>query len=140
MGSLLAAASGAFAGIISKVRTGTGFKISAGEGRIHGHRKLKRVNANIIDVKISGSDTDIDLGIVEQTGLSPKRGTPLPVHFSQDEIFYVLEGEHHFIVGSDKYQLKAGESIFLPRKIPHALTQASGHARTMVIFQPAGKM
>ena len=33
-------------------RNDKGFKIKAGEGRLHGHLTLKGVNANIIDVKV----------------------------------------------------------------------------------------
>jgi hypothetical protein len=51
-------------------RTDKGFKINAGEGRIHGHIKLKGVNANVQDVKVSGSDTDGALAVFEQTSLT----------------------------------------------------------------------
>lgn len=117
-----------------------GFKISAGEGRFHGHIKLKGVNSNILDVKISGKDTQGDLAIFEQTSLSPGRGTPLHVHHSQDEIFYVIEGAYFFKVGEEKFHLVAGDSIFLPRKVPHAWTQESDKSRMMVSLQPAGKL
>jgi quercetin dioxygenase-like cupin family protein len=117
-----------------------GFKVGAGEGRIHGHIQLKGVNANILDLKVSGKDTNGTLAIFEQTGLSPKRGTPLHVHHNQDEIFNVIAGEYHFIVGGDKFQLKAGDTIFLPRKVPHAWTQVSRRAKMNVIVQPAGKL
>ncbi len=121
-------------------RESNGFTIKAGEGRYHGHIQLKGVNSNIQDVKISGKDTDGDLAIFEQTGLSPKRGTPLHVHPNQDEIFYVLEGEYHFQLGTDKHELKVGDSIFLPRKVPHAWVQISERGRMTVIVQPAGKL
>lgn len=122
------------------VRNDKGFKIANGEGRIHGHMKLKGVNANILDLKVSGSDTDGALAIFEQTSLTPKRGTPLHVHPNQDEIFYVLFGEYYFQVGTDKHKLKAGDSIFLPRKVPHAWTQVSETGKMMVVLQPAGKL
>jgi len=117
-----------------------GFKIGAGEGRIHGHIKLKGVNSNILDVKISGTDTDGLLAIFEQTSLSPGRGTPLHFHHSQDEIFYVIEGTYYFQVGDDKYELSTGESIFLPMKVPHAWTQKSEKGKMLVVLQPAGKL
>ena len=117
-----------------------GFVAKAGEGRYHGHIQLKGVNMNIQDVKVSGKDTNGDLAIFEQTGLSPKRGTPLHVHPSQDEVFHILEGEYHFQVGQDIHQLKAGDSIFLPRKVPHAWTQVSERGRCTVLVQPAGKL
>ena len=121
-------------------RNDKGFKILAGEGRLHGHIKLKGVNANILDVKISGSDTNGDLAIFEQTSISPGRGTPLHIHHFQDEVFYVIEGTYKFQVGEDKYDLTTGDSIFLPRKVAHAWTQVSEKGKMIVTFQPAGKL
>ncbi len=117
-----------------------GFKINSGEGRIHGHIKLKGVNANILDVKISGSDTEGELAVFEQTSLSQGKGTPLHIHNSQDEIFYVLEGAYYFQLGDEKFNLAVGDSIFLPRKVAHAWTQVSEKGKMTVILQPAGKL
>lgn len=117
-----------------------GFKIKGGEGRIHGHIKLKGVNSNVLDVKISGSDTNGGLAIFEQTSLSQGRGTPLHVHFEQDEVFYILEGSYRFKVGNDIYDLTVGDSIFLPRQVPHAWSQVSKTGKMTVILQPAGKL
>ena len=117
-----------------------GFKIDSGEGRIHGHLKLKGVNANILDLKVSGKDTNGELAIFEQTSISQGRGTPLHIHPQQDEVFYVLEGEYYFKVGNEKYRLGVGDSVFMPRNIPHAWTQVSEKGKMTVIFQPAGKM
>jgi quercetin dioxygenase-like cupin family protein len=132
----------AFAKIKSPLflRTDKGFKISAGEGRIHGHMKLKGVNANVLDVKVSGSDTDSGLAIFEQTSLSPGKGTPLHIHHSQDEIFYVIRGSYYFRVGEEKFTLTKGDSIFLPRQVPHAWTQVSKKGKMTVTVQPAGKL
>ncbi len=117
-----------------------GFKIDSGTGRIHGHIQLKGVNSNILDVKVSGSDTNGDLAIFEQTSLSQGKGTPLHLHHAQDEIFYVLEGSYFFQVGDEKFKLANGDSIFMPRKVPHAWTQISETGKMIVVFQPAGKM
>ena len=91
-------------------------------------------------MKVSGQDTNGDLAIFEQTGLSQMGGTPLHVHHFQDQIFYVLVGEYHFQVGTTKHQLKAGDNIFLPRKVPHAWTQRSKEAKMTVVVQLAGKL
>ncbi|WP_240635634.1 cupin domain-containing protein [Hymenobacter rigui] len=98
------------------------------------------MNQNILDVKVSGHDTNGDLAIFEQTSLSQGRGTPLHVHLGQDEVFYVLDGEYAFQVGEDKYRLKTGDSIFLPRQVPHAWTQVSARGHMLVTMQPAGKL
>jgi quercetin dioxygenase-like cupin family protein len=117
-----------------------GFKINAGEGRIHGHIKLKGVNSNILDVKVSGSDTNGELAIFEQTSLSQGKGTPLHIHHSQDEVFYITEGSYYFQLGEEKFKLSKGDSIFLPRMVPHAWTQVSETGKMTVVLQPAGKL
>lgn len=122
------------------MRVNEGFATKAGEGRYHGHIQLKGVNKNILDVKVSGKDTNGELAIFEQTSLSPKRGVPLHIHPNQDEIFYILDGEYHFQVGDTKYELKTGDTIFLPRNVPHAWVQIAERGRMTVIMQPAGKL
>jgi quercetin dioxygenase-like cupin family protein len=117
-----------------------GFKIESGEGRIHGHLNLKGVNANILDLKVSGKDTNGELAIFEQTSISQGRGTPLHIHPLQDEVFYVIEGEYYFNVGIEKYRLSVGDNIFMPRNVAHAWTRVSAKGKMTVIFQPAGKM
>ena len=138
--TLVAAPLAGIARNIKKYYVDKGFKIKAGEGRYHGHLKLKGVNSNIMDVKISGKDTNGDLAIFEQTSLSPGRGVPRHVHPLQDEVFYVIEGSYFFEVGGDKHHLTTGDSIFLPRAVPHAWIQASEKGKMIVTFQPAGKI
>ena len=121
-------------------RTDKPFKINAGEGRIHGHIKLKGVNLNVLDLKVSGNDTDNGMAIFEQTSLTQGKGTPLHVHPLQDEVFYVVDGSYYFQVGDGKFSLSKGDSIFMPKNVPHAWTQVSEVGKMTVIFQPAGKM
>jgi len=121
-------------------RSDKGFLTKSGEGRKHGHLKLKGVNSNVLDVKVSGSDTDGGFVMFEQTSLSQGKGTPLHVHHKQDEVFYVVEGEYYFQIGDDKFRAFAGDTVFLPMKVPHAWTQVSPKGKMTVTFQPAGKM
>ncbi len=69
-----------------------------------------------------------------------KMGPELHVHFDQDETFYVVEGEYLFQVGDEKQTLKAGDTIFLPRKVPHTWLQLSDNGKLIYLLQPAGKM
>jgi quercetin dioxygenase-like cupin family protein len=80
------------------------------------------------------------MAIFEQTSLSQGRGTPLHVHLHQDEVFYVMDGSYRFKVGDDMFDLATGDSIFLPRKVPHAWSQLSAKGKMLVILQPAGKL
>ncbi len=121
-------------------RTGAGFKVASGEARFGEHFKMKGVTLNNLDIKISGSDTENDLAMFEQTGFTPNGGPPLHIHPFQDEWFYVIEGEYHFQVGDDKYELKKGDTIFLPRNVQHAFVQLTEKAKMIVTYFPAGKM
>lgn len=119
---------------------GKGFKVASGEARFGKHYKMKGVTLNVLDIKISGNDTENALTVFEQTGLTPKGGPPLHIHPNQDEWFYVIEGEYLFQVGDDRYEMKAGDTIFLPRKIQHAFIQLTEKGKMIVSYLPAGKM
>lgn len=117
-----------------------GFKVNAGEARFGVHYKMKGVTFNTLDIKISGKDTEDGLAVFEQTGLTPYGGPPLHIHMYQDEWFYVLKGKYKFQVGEDKFDLTTGDTIFLPRNIPHAFIQLSKKGKMIVSYLPAGKM
>ena len=124
----------------SSNRLEKGIKIARGEGRIHGHIQTRGRLPGVVDVKISGSDNDGSFAVFEQTVLAKGAGVPLHFHPEQDEMFYVLEGSYRFKVGDEMFDLQLGDSIFLPRKVPHAwmLTSEKGTAHCLV--QPAGQL
>lgn len=121
-------------------RTPAGFKVDSGQARFGKHFKMKGITTNTLDIKISGKDTENDVAVFEQTGLTPKGGPPLHIHPYQDEWFYVIEGEYSFKVGEQKFALKPGDTIFLPRNVPHAFVQLTERGRMIVTYLPAGKM
>ena len=90
--------------------------------------------------KVSGSDTNGGLFVMEHTHLSPG-GPPLHLHFAQEEWFYVLAGEVAFQVGEQRLSLRPGESVLAPRRTPHTFSAVGAEAARMLIaFCPAGKM
>ena len=122
------------------MRTEKGFKVDAGDARFGKHYKMKGVTLNNLDIKISGKDTENELAVFEQVGLTPNGGPPLHIHPVQDEWFYVIEGAYIFQVGEEKYQMNSGDTIFLPRNVPHAFLQLSETGKMIVSYLPAGKM
>ena len=65
--------------------------------------------------------------------------TPLHVHEREDELFYVVEGEHEFRVGDERFRAGPGAAVFAPRRVPHAhrrLVPRTGRFLTMC--SPAG--
>jgi len=126
--------------LFDKSRNPTGFAVHNGEARFGDHYIMKGVTLNKLDIKISSRDTAGDLAVFEQTGLTAKGGPPLHIHPFQDEWFYIIEGDYLFQVGTDKYSMNKGDTIFLPRGVQHAFVQLTENGKMIVSYLPAGKM
>ncbi len=66
-------------------------------------------------------------------------GPPLHIHKSEDESFYVLEGEINLLVGERNIRATAGSLIFVPKGTIHTFSQI-GHqpAKFLVTYSPSG--
>jgi quercetin 2,3-dioxygenase len=51
-----------------------------------------------------------------------------------------VEGAYTFLVGNELYKLTKGDTVFLPRKVPHTFAQTSEKGKMYFMFQPSGKM
>jgi mannose-6-phosphate isomerase-like protein (cupin superfamily) len=129
----------AFAEIKNKLkRFGKGFKVEAGKDRFDSAITL--MEGDTFYTKISTKDSDGDIFVFESTRVV-NGGPPLHYHYEQDEWFYILQGEFLFKIGDETFTLKAGDSAFGPRMIPHAFAKTNdGIAKMLITFQPAGKM
>jgi mannose-6-phosphate isomerase-like protein (cupin superfamily) len=65
--------------------------------------------------------------------------TPLHVHEREDELFYVLEGDHIFVVGEEEFRVRPGGLVFAPRGVPHSQRRVVPRTgRVLVLTAPAG--
>ena len=88
-------------------------------------------------LRVPAEATDGAFSLLEE--VPPLVDTPLHVHEHEDELFYVLEGEHVFRVGDDEYRVGPGGLVFAPRGIPHSQRRATpGQGRELVLTAPAG--
>ena len=55
-------------------------------------------------------------------------------------MFFVREGRYRFRVADAIHELGPGDTIFLPRGVPHSFAQLSTRGRVVYLFQPAGDM
>ena len=102
----------------------------------HHPHEVVRARAALAD---EGQDDEREGGQfrLESTGPAGDH-TPLHVHHTDDEGFYVLEGELTLWAGDDKHVLRAGKSILAPRGVPHTLRVGDRDARWLVTSTPAG--
>jgi quercetin dioxygenase-like cupin family protein len=85
----------------------------------------------------SAASTNGALTVLE--AVPPVQDTPLHVHTREDELFYILEGEHIVQRGDEELRVGPGEAVFLPRGIPHAQKRVVlGEGRELIICSPAG--
>ena len=66
-------------------------------------------------------------------------GTPIHTHAYEDETIYIIQGEMHAVIAGEERTLRPGESIFLPRGIPHQLrNEQEGPAHYLLLCTPGG--
>ena len=116
-----------------------GIKVANGENRLHESVKLDDIVP--IDFKVLSKDTAGDLAVMTSSNNPKSTGPPLHVHPDFDEMFYVTKGEVKFKVSDEIFYLKVGDSMFIPRNVPHCFTIISETPATfLIIAQPAAKL
>ena len=88
-------------------------------------------------VRASAETTGGAVTIIEE--VPPLLDTPLHVHSNEDELFYILEGEHIVQRGDEEVRVGPGDAIFLPRGVPHSQRRVvPGEGRHLAVCTPAG--
>ena len=90
-------------------------------------------------VQVSAADTGGALSVMAWEGRAPG-GPPLHLHPEQDEVFIVDAGHYRFECGGERFDLDPGDTIFLPRGVPHTFCQRSATGRLRYLYTPAGQM
>jgi quercetin dioxygenase-like cupin family protein len=87
---------------------------------------------------LTGSDTAGALSLWVSI-VHPGSHAPLHVHSREDETFFLLSGEIEARIGDEYHTLLAGDSVFLPRGVPHRLANVSSAPAefVMLIHPPA---
>jgi mannose-6-phosphate isomerase-like protein (cupin superfamily) len=138
IGTSFAQSVSAWAKNFTTAREKKAIKVAVGKDR--NDKPLTLFEGDTFFTKVASVDTDNDLYIWESTRI--KKGGPTEhFHYSQDEWWYILEGEFLFKVGNETFTVKKGDSVFGPRMVPHAFAKTNdGEAKLLMLFQPAGKM
>ena len=91
-------------------------------------------------VQVSTEETEGSVSVMEQwapANWSP----PTHVHSKEDQVLYILEGEITAQLGGPDGPttlVKAGESVFLPRQVPHCFLTGPEGAKLLEINTPGG--
>jgi quercetin dioxygenase-like cupin family protein len=91
----------------------------------------------LFGILAASEDTGRRFGLMEM--VAPKGREPSRhLHYSDDEGFYVLEGDVTFYVGDKTYEARPGTFVFLPHGVPHSYTFETETVRMLAIVAPGG--
>ena len=111
-------------------------RVAAGEDRFGEQRGL---GISVITFKVVPQDSN-GLLVIENS-FRAKGGPARHLHHTQDEWFYVVEGEFVIEVGQERFDMKPGDSLLAPRQAPHVWAYVGDTTgRMLIAFMPAGKM
>ena len=90
---------------------------------------------NLQTFLVRSAETDNRLFFLEVRA-QPGAEAPPHLHYEQDEVFYILEGEMEIYCGDQVRTARAGDAVFLPRQQAHAFYFLSPTVRFLAIVQP----
>lgn len=87
---------------------------------------------------MSGKQTNDAFCMMEMFS-PPGKGTPLHAHANEEETITVLEGVLDVIIEGKTVRVRSGETIFVPRNVPHKLANTGDVlSRYVVVCTPGG--
>lgn len=105
--------------------------LSVGEG------KEISVLGDSYTYKAAKEDTNGAYSLIE--AMIEGDGPPLHIHASEEEAFYVLEGELSVTVGERNIKAMPGSFVLVPRRTVHTFSKVgTGSAKILIIISPAG--
>ena len=91
----------------------------------------------LMTIHADAKETAGQLALIEVlTG--PGQNPPLHVHEKEDELFTIFEGCLRVFRGAEELIVESGQSVFLPRRVPHRFEVLSTSVHFLVAITPAG--
>jgi mannose-6-phosphate isomerase-like protein (cupin superfamily) len=114
-----------------------GFRVGRNDDRLGEYHDF---GIGVFSVKVTTEDSGGGLlacELVHHTKGGPWRH----FHNSQDEWFYVVEGEYIIEVGDARFTMRSGDSAYSPPRVPHAWAHVGeGTGRIAFVLTPAGRL
>ena len=85
--------------------------------------------------RLTSTETNGELAIIDVTML-PGSEPVRHVHTLEDETNIIRYGEIDYYIGDDVIHAKAGDTVFLPRNVPHHFKVVSPVAATTLVLTP----
>ena len=110
--------------------------MAGGVAQHAGDAEVLRFGEVTIVVRATGETTGGAYTLLEEVD---PLDTPLHVHANEDELFYILEGEHVIRCGDEEHRVGPGGFVFCPRGVPHSQRRVVPRVgRELVVLSPPG--
>jgi quercetin dioxygenase-like cupin family protein len=118
---------------VGDTTSGTTTFVPPGEGK-----SFWTPGGHMATFKITSEDTGGAYTITEETW-PPQVGPPPHIHHTQEEIFYVLQGEMEFVTDGTTTRATAGSVVRISRGVLRDYRNVGSEpARVLVLFAPGG--
>ena len=95
------------------------------------------VPGHTITYKVVSADTNGAFSVLEVDLFGD--GPPRHIHKTEDETFYILEGEVTILVGERTIRAAAGSFVLIPKGTVHAMARSGPEpAKFLAMYSPAG--
>ncbi|GAA0926902.1 cupin domain-containing protein [Pseudonocardia zijingensis] len=100
-------------------------------------KQIEWIGGGVQRIALDANATGGRLAVIRQT-MRGAAASPVHVHANEDETILLLSGSGTFWAGDQRWDLKSGDTAFLPRGLPHAYVLTSDEAELLTICNPAG--
>ncbi|GAO41870.1 cupin domain-containing protein [Flavihumibacter petaseus] len=97
--------------------------------------KQKWFTGTMITWKLTGEESNNAVVVADLEAVAGSE-PPRHLHTREDEVFIIHEGSMSFFVGDDIWEANPGDTVFLPRNIPHHYTIHSDSVKCTLIATP----
>jgi quercetin dioxygenase-like cupin family protein len=100
-------------------------------------QEFEWIGGGVQRIVLDASATDGRLTAIRQA-MPGGAASPVHLHQNEDETIFLLSGTGTFWAGDQRWDLKSGDTVFLPRGLPHAYVLTSPSVELLTICNPAG--
>jgi mannose-6-phosphate isomerase-like protein (cupin superfamily) len=109
-------------------------------GHVSQHRDQQHIQwlgSAQVRILLDGAATGGQFTLLEES-FGVGDGSPLHVHYHEDETFWILDGALTAWIGDERVDASRGDVVFMPRGTPHAFRVTMAGSRAMILATPAG--
>ncbi|BDP44027.1 hypothetical protein DAETH_39960 (plasmid) [Deinococcus aetherius] len=103
------------------------------------HPRIIQILGSTITLHHTSADTNGEWSLLEYDCPAQFTGPPPHIHDTFEEVFHVLSGRLTFTLGGETTVAGAGETVRVPRGVPHTFSNPEAErARFLILNTPGG--